>query len=564
MRFNTEQFNNPAFRTLCEYYLEDPPVDAASVRFTDEQSDSVASASLLAQLSPVWKCALRNTAFQRGAIDLGLTRAQFETVKDLWLRLLTSHPHPPELRCTSATFAIKLLIALDMLQFHASVVNSVTEHAQWKLGMQDVIAVVTDPEIGAVPPNVLEIFLPTLLECPKTVTIRNPFIQKEVDALSAHFDPHGLVWINRERSAEAADTYHLDYQSDGKSMGVLPGRTLPHKPRREKTFTFVETLPLDDTRAMVQFYKNSEDNTHYFMCLDTDTGAMVGTPQRIWDVHHRMVMNAHHFVFSGTTTAQVFRRTTDFFHANADYFHIPYQVLELKPKEMVHVLCGGASDLLFIESGDHPFTVTVLRCRGRDDDYVRQYVIRVGAESKPYELLGGLVLSPTRVVLQFHLREESNYQLRMKLQLFERDAPVCPPHDMGVSAVSTFTHLSNHRDKIGDGRLRHKFGRIYFFCDNQGLHAYDANTNDFAEPLFTVPMRGNAALLDYGARLLVLPADIHWEKSSVRLFDPRTGRMAKDHLLTRMTYVHKTITLKGGNVLFATLEAEFHILKRVD
>jgi hypothetical protein len=31
-----------------------------------------------------------------------------------------------------------------------------------------------------------------------------------------------------------------------------------------------------------------------------------------------------------------------------------------------------------------------------------------------------------------------------------------------------------------------------------------------------------------------------------------------------MTYVHKTIALKGGNVLFATLEAEFHILKRVD
>ena len=38
MRFNTEQFNNPAFRTLCEYYLEDPPVDAASVRFATPRS----------------------------------------------------------------------------------------------------------------------------------------------------------------------------------------------------------------------------------------------------------------------------------------------------------------------------------------------------------------------------------------------------------------------------------------------------------------------------------------------------------------------------------------------
>jgi hypothetical protein len=94
--------------------------------------------------------------------------------------------------------------------------------------------------------------------------------------------------------------------------------------------------------------------------------------------------------------------------------------------------------------------------------------------------------------------------------------------------------------------------------------ATSKDVHQFAEPLFTVPMREKAALLDYGARLLVLPSDILWEKSRVRLFDPRTGRMAKEHLQTRMTYVHKTIALKGGNLLFATLEADFHILKRVD
>jgi hypothetical protein len=173
------------------------------------------------------------------------------------------------------------------------------------------------------------------------------------------------------------------------------------------------------------------------------------------------------------------------------------------------------------------------------------------------------VLWPTRVALHFHTQEANN-QLKMKLQLFERDAPVCPPRDLGLS---TGTNLSsNHREQNGNGRLRHKLGRIYFFRDDEGLQAFDANTADFAEPLFTVRMREKAALADYGARILVLPADILWDPSRVMLFDPRTGLITKKHKLlqTRMTYVHKTIALQGGNLLFATKEAEFYILNRVD
>ena len=588
----SDRVKNPALRTVFEYYLEHPlGVDMTPVRFADEQSDSVASASLLAQLSPVWKCSLCNTAFHKaGVIDLGLTRAQFETVKDLWLRLVTEHPSPPELKRASAAFAIKLLIALDMLQFHPSVVESVVKHAQNELKMEDVRAVATDPEIHAMPTDVLEIFLPTLLEHawkeikikdvateavqtllegPNGMRITNPFIQREVMRLSAHFDPYCLVWIHRKRSVEETATYHLDYQPDGESVGVFPGKAPERHRFVERRFTFWEALPLDDTHAAVQYIANGQDDrAHLLICINTNTGELVGRPQRLGNLNHMMLMNGHHFVFQQTGDAhmrgyvqeyvQLHRRTMGFFHAEVE--HVPHQTLELKPKEKIHVMCRGASDLLFIENGNPAaFTVTVLRCMGRDDEYVRQYVISPGGSVKneSFTLFGGLVLSPTRVVLHFG-QSTPNSHKRMKLQLFERDTSVCPACDVGSSCG--LASWENHRQN-GIDRLCHKFGRLYFFRDNQALDTFDANTNDLSLPLATISVHEVAALVSYGARILVLPADC---ATRTMLFDPRTGRMAKKELRTHLIHTHKTIALSGGNVLFATLEGEFHIVKRVD
>jgi hypothetical protein len=595
----SDRVKNLALRTVFEFYMEPPSADATPVRFADERSDSAASASLLAQLSPVWKCALCNTAFHKtGAIDLGLTRAQFETVKDVWLRLLTSHPHPSELKRASAAFAIKLLIALDMLQFHPSVVNSVMDHAQKELTMEDVRAVVTDPEIGAVPTDVLEIFLPTLLEYTwkrletedgaldpeepqmqdaaptilegsNGMRITNPFIQREVMRLSAHCDPRGLVWINRRRSVEEIAAYHLDYQPDGESVGIFPGNAPERHRFVERRFTFWETLPLDDTHAVVQYVANGQDNeAHHLICINTNTGEMVGRPQRIGNLNHMMRMNGHHFVFQQTGSAhmrgyvqgyvQLHRRTMGFFHAEVE--HVPHQTLELKPNEKIHVMCRGASDLLFIENGEPTaFTVKVLRCMGRDDEYVLQYVISLGGSVKgdPFALLGGLVLSPTRVVLHFDQSTPSRRK-RMKLQLFERDTPVCPACDVGSS--SSLASWENHRQN-GIDRLCHKFDRLYFFRDNRSLDTFDANTNDLSVPLATVSVYEVAALISYGARILVLPAGC---STRTMLFDPRTGRMAKKELRTHLIHTYKTIALSGGNVMFATIEGEFHIVKRVE
>jgi hypothetical protein len=587
----SDRVKNPALRTVFEYYLEHPlGVDMTPVRFADEQSDSVASASLLAQLSPVWKCSLCNTAFHKaGVIDLGLTRAQFETVKDLWLRLVTEHPSPPELKRASAAFAIKLLIALDMLQFHPSVVESVVKHAQNELKMEDVRAVATDPEIHAMPTDVLEIFLPTLLEHawkeikikdvateavqtllegPNGMRITNPFIQREVMRLSAHFDPHGLVWIHRKRSVEEIATYHLDYQPDGQSAGLFLGKS-HHRQMGVRRFTFWEALPLDDAHAAVQYIANGPNKeAHFLICINTNTGELVGRPQRIGKLNQEMLMNGHHFVFQQTGSShmqgyvrgyvQVHRRTMGFFHAEAE--HVPQQTLELKPNEKIHVMCRGASDLLFIENGEPAaFTVKVLRCMGRDDDYVPQYVIPLGGSVKgePFTLFGGLVLSPTRLVLHFD-QSTTPRRRRMKLQLFERDTPVCPPCDVGSSC--NLASWENHRQN-GIDRLCHKYGRLYFFRDNIGLDTFDANTDDLSVPLATVPVHELAAIISYGARILVLPAD---SGSRTMLFDPRTGCMAKKELRTRLIHTHKTIALSGGNVLFATLEGEFHIVKRVD
>jgi hypothetical protein len=578
----SDRLNNPALQTVLEYYLEHPPVDATPVRFADERSDSVASASLLAQLSPVWKCALCNTAFHKtGAIDLGLTRTQFETAKDVWLRLVISQP--PDLKHVSVTFAIKLLIALDMLQLHPSIVDRLMEHAQRELTIKDVRAVVTDPEIHAVPTDVLEIFLPTLLEYawremedaaptvlegPNGMRITNPFIQREVMRLSAHADPRGLVWVNRKRSVQETDTYHLDYQPDGQSVGVFPGKS-PHRQPEGRPFTFWEALPLDDTHAAVQYVANGQGKeAHLLICINTNTGELVGRPQRIGNLNQGILMNGHHFVFQQTGAAhmrgyvqgyvQLHRRTMGFFHAEAE--HVPQQTIDLKPNEKIHVMCRGASDLLFIENGEPTaFTVKVLRCMGRDDEYVLQYVISLGGsvKSEPFTLFGGLVLSPTRVALHFG-QTTTGRRRRMKLQLFERDTPACPPCDVGSSC--TLASWADHRQN-GVDRLCHKYGRLYFFRDNTGLDTFDANTNDLSVPLATIPIHEMATLVSYGTRILVLPADC---VTRTMLFDPRTERVAKKELRTRLIYTHKTVALAGGNVLFATLEGEFNIVKRVE
>ena len=255
---------------------------------------------------------------------------------------------------------------------------------------------------------------------------------------------------------------------------------------------------------------------------------------------------------------QLHRRTMGFFHAEAE--HVPQQTLDLEPSEKVHVMCRGASDLLFIENGEPTaFTVKVLRCMGRDDEYVLQYVISLGGSVRcePFTLFGGLVLSPTRVALHFG-QTTNGRRRRMKLQLFERDTPACPPCDVGSSC--TLASWADHRQN-GVDRLCHKYGRLYFFRDNTGLDTFDANTNDLSVPLATIPIHEMATLVSYGTRILVLPADC---VTRTMLFDPRTERVAKKELRTRLIHTHKTIALTGGNVMFATLEGEFNIVKRVE
>jgi hypothetical protein len=163
-------------------------------------------------------------------------------------------------------------------------------------------------------------------------------------------------------------------------------------------------------------------------------------------------------------------------------------------------------------------------------------------------------------VLDFDYTEKGRGQ-RMKLQLFERDAPVCPPCDVGSSY--NLDTWNNKRQK-GIDRLCHKYGRIYFLRDTQSLDAFDAKTDNFSTPLFTIPFDEKAALAAYGTRILVLPDDTSSNKERIILFDPRTGRMAKTELKIRVPHMHKTVALQGGNLLFATVDGGFHIVKRVE
>jgi len=554
---STPLSRTPVLETVYEYYQEDPPVDATPVRFADESNDSVASASLLAQMSPVWKCALRNTVFrQTGALDVGLTRAQFKTVKDMWLRLMATHPHPSDLRRASAAFAIRLLIAVDRLQIHRSVVDHLMEHAQSALTVADVAEIAGDPSIEGLPEAVLELILPTLLSQPEGVRITNAAIKHEVDHLKAHLDPRGLVWIDRRRSLERAKTFHL---SDGQPFTLRPGNAPPYEPRQGRSFTLVEMLPLDDTHAIVQVQRLDAGRAHYLMCFDTNTGEMVGRPQRIAHVNQPMLMNGLHFVFPGPGLAEVHVRTRAFFEFAER--HVPQQTIELTPLAQVHVLCRGTSDLLFVERCRQPYTLTVLRCTRPDDAYTPQYVIDMDAHCGPdshiFGIIGGLVLSPTRVVLHFYTTNQ--YQRhQMNLQIFERDAPVCQPCYAG--GANEIEEGDNHRSN-GTHRLCHKYGLLYFLQDRNSLKAFDANTDDLTIPMWTKPVLRQAALEAYGTRILLLPTNI---QSRILFFDPRTARLDPRELETRMTYAHKTIALQGGNIVLGRIEGEFYIVGRVE
>ena len=553
---------NPVCKTMYEFYEEYPPVDATPARFVGEKSDVSVSMSLIAQLSPVWKCSLLQTSFQKpNTVELGLTRVQFEAVKDIWLRLMVSHPHPADLRRKSAAFAIKLLIALDMLQIHPSVVDYVAEHAKRALTVEDVAEVAADPEIDAMTEDVLEIILPTLLERPAGVRIANRFIKQEVDKHSAYSDPRGLVWINRQRSVCAAEKFYIESNPDGKSLTILSGvKPMPEQPRKARRFTLLEALSLDDTHVVCQFFQTAEpkEKYHFVMCLDTATGEMVGRPRCIEGPTYPfepMLMNGRHFVFPNGKVTQVYNRTMDFFHAD----HTPQQTIELMDGETVHVLCRGMSDLLFVESGKSGSTLTVLRCTGRDDAYTPQYTIRLHCGAGPFKTFGGLVLSPTRVILHFGVVEHPRNMT--KLQLFERDAPVCPPFDAGPACQIDMD--GNHRQN-GTDRLCHKFGRIYFFRDNHSIYAFDAKADDLSTPLLNLPINKQAALAAYGARILMLMGDSRYGIARVMLFDPRTGTVAKNELALPGPYMKKTVVLQGGSIMFASQDGEFHIVKRAE
>ena len=571
---STQQRNTAVHQTMRDFYQEDPPMDATPVRLADEASDTVASKSLMAQLSPVWRRVLVQTSFQRTkVVQLGLTRAQYEAAKGVWLHLMVSHPHPPELKRKSAAFAIKLLIALDMLQIHPSVVEYVTKHAQTALTVRDVAEVVADPEISAMPDDVLELLMPTLLERPKGLHnqhIANGLVKRAIKEAKQHIDRRGLVWINRQRSATEATAYHLRRQPDGQPPILLPGKNPAQSVRAYDRIAVIDVLPLDDTRVMCRFLQKEgvHAESHFVACFDTATGEMVGRPQtpplRNYD---RMLMNGRHFIFPDDMTAHVHNRTLDFFHA-APENNPPQQILTMPALARMHTLCGGVSDLLFIENRQEPYTLTVLKCTdAADDAYVQQYVISLQHFRQPvrswtptFKFFGGLVLSPTRLVLHMATEEELG-QIRMKLQLFERDAPVCPPCDMGhfYEGAAPQTHRND-----GTECLCYRLGRIYFLQNQYRIFAFDAGANDLSAPLSAVAFDNEGALAAYGARILVLPSDATYAKSRVLLFDPRTGKIADGMLTLPHTMVRKTVALKGGNILFASYDGEFYVVKRVE
>lgn len=545
--------------TVRQYY-QNTPVDPRLVQFTDDTRDE-ASISLLAQLSPVWKCSLSQTGFQQtAAMDLGLTRAQFEAVKDIWLRQMVADPHPGDTARMSAAASIRLLIALDMCQIHPTIVDHFVAHVQHTLTVEDCALIAGDRSIRAMPHFVLELILPTLLERPRSVPIINLFLRQTVRRLKGHIDPRGLVWINRQKSVSAIQSWHISHATDA----LLPVLREGKEPRRSRSEPFrrgvVEALALDDVHVVCQFieHRNVTDRDQYIMCVNTETGEVVGRPRRILWTYRPMVMNGRHFVFSMEAVADVHARSMEFFLQEEE--REPCQILRMNGLAKVQALCRGGSDLLFIENYVYHHTIAILKCTGPDDTYVPQYTISLRTHLHGFRMLGGLVLSPTRVVLHFETKENERAIQRMKLQLFERDAPVCPPCDVGAAV---------ERDACAN-RLCHRYGKLYFFRDRNdadfkhGIWTFDAAADDLSTPLSILSLGEQAALVTYGARMLVLPTVADYANAHMLLFDPRTATLAKGALQLPMRSTKRIVPLAGGNIVFVSHEGGVHVMKRIE
>jgi len=564
--------NTPPILQAVHDYYRDAPVDPKSVQFADSTCD-VVSASLLAQLSPVWKCFLGHTPAV--TMELGVTQRQFEIIKDVWLRLLTADQHQPDLKRMSAAWSILLLVALDMCQIHPTVVKYVTDHVKTALTLEDCATLAADRSIKALPDCALELILPTLLERPQSVKILNLYLRKAVRKARMHLDPRSVVWINRQKSVDAMATCHMVLNEQREPM-LQMGKSARREWRTRNSIIVSQAAALDDVHVVCQIYFNTDgvgEQAKYLLCLNTDTGEMVGRPQRLnhgsEQAHSpsaEMVVNGRDLIIPNYSEIHVFQRSLALFHAEEPI--LPRQILAIGYGVRVWDMCRGTSDMLFAEDypygkdGDHPTvqTLTVMQCQGPEDHYAPIYTIPI-TDRPGFHLFGGLLLSPTRLVLHFDMNErERGQHPRIKLQIFERDTPVGPPSDMGWSIEQNdYTN-----------RLCHRYGELYYFYDRydvgfeHGLHIFDAKTDDLSRPNAFIRLSEKASLTAYGARMLVLPTVASYECARALLFDPRTKTFLHGALTIPNTSIKRTVALKGGNIVFVTHLGQFNIVRRVE
>jgi hypothetical protein len=553
-----------------KYYGEAPPAhDRVEVRFACGGQAQV-HMSLLCRLSPdYWRKRVEDEAFKKeaqvsgenGALEktptIQMSMADFALIRDLWVCLVAPRKLP-DVQSVAVSRIMGLLIAADYCGVCLSVMNYLVQDVQRRLKVADCVAVARDAGMAVMPPRVLHLVLPTLLECPaalKEAVVANAQIAAELHELRAHRMPHGLHWLTCEASA-----FHMPEFELALDGGALVLREATYTERLRHRISVHATVPLNAHCVVLQMQCPLYGNEARLVCVDTRAGALVGQPvQMRWpNVMARVAVNDTHLFVEEVGQITIYDRDTAVFTDARP----PRQTLEFEPGQASLVrMTHAGSDSLVLWYADSVDPVVYKR-DARDGEYTRRYSVPIQVapnwkQGRPdyRSVADGLWLSDTLLLLV--VVGESDW---CSLQLFDQGRPVGDAYLLGRCVCDRARGL------------RHLFGRIYFarhpiYPPNpdpamveageyaSSLWVFDPKTLTRVSVVPYPKGANKAELFNYGPRMLVL---FDWTRCHV--YDPAIGDLLHGHF--GMGTGQHMVPLDSGAIVLVHEAGEIGVMTR--
>ena len=513
-----------AIQNLCASLNTPLPGDTHAIRYSDG-AVGTASATLLRTLSKVWAQHLENTNFKSTEeIKVEMSMKQFALLKVAWMQIVQGQT-PEEWMRIPVPEAIELLIHIDRLAMCESLAESLALGVQDRMRAKECLDICADPSIDAVPPCVLKLLMPTLLEFgPECVT--NTFIRKEVADAQAYVDSKGLVWQEREKSMEQRTDLFLSLKRRGMA------------PNSEEEFEVLSVMPFDDQHLVFHYVRRMARDNAFLACVNVATQQVAGAPRLIGDSRRSVAMNGLCLFLSVRTCVHVYDRA--FVRGEQP----PLQIINTGA-ESFRVWALDPS-LMVVENVD-TFTLTVYTPRRPDNEYESAYRIQLD-----HILLGGLCLSDTRLLVHCGPLRQS------ALQLYEKDTPIGTPHPMGCLEMGHNIAWNAHR-------VCHRFGRIYALENHEATHVVRMLDPATLAPLGLVEgfqSREPCRLIGYGTRLLVTQSPLS-DGVRIDMLDLFANQKRHGTLVHRCPFNYWTVAV-GAMVVAVNSYGRVMVLSRAE